>query len=268
MVGKQVVESLLNPMGNANSTSPKKKKRSGCLSSQSSPDSDDDQIGAGALASTSSSANPRHGMEATTMCEPTRNDGMDASCGAPERSPPNYKRMPQEFIEQSFKAYDLKAVDAVTAKPLQAEHLAHLVALRPLFVESPYLRGGRSPDEMCAAVYGRMCRLGQKDAAAVQDCRILARSELLTLIWRLLSAPLKEQWEALVYLFHDPSDCGESEKVLHSAVDKDAFLGPPTVSAMGIAAGEMFMTEEDFAHLLALAARLAVESSCALVGTD
>lgn len=137
---------------------------------------------------------------------------MDAGGGTPERSPPDYKRMPEQFIEQSFKAYDLKAVDAVTAKTLQAEHLAHLVALRPLFVDSPYLRGGRSPDEMCAAVYGRMCRLGQRDAG------ILKRSELLTLIWRLLRAPLNEQWEALVYLFYDPSDCGESENVLHRGV--------------------------------------------------
>lgn len=207
-------------MGNANSTS-SKKKRSGCfLSSTPAADSDDDHTAANAPAlapnSASSSGNelgPLEGTaEANTKCEPARSDGTDGGGGTRERPPPRYKHMPREFMEQAFMAYDIKAVAAVTeAQALDVEQLGRLVALRPLFVESPYLRGGRSPDEICAAVYSRMCRLAQNDAAAGEGSRIQTPMELLTLVWRLLRAPSEQRWEALVYLFCEPADCGESE---------------------------------------------------------
>ena len=203
-------------MGNANSTS-SKKKRSGCFpSSTPAADSDDDHSAANAPAlapnSASSSGNERGPLdgtaEANTMREPARSDGTDGGGGARERPPPRCKHMPREFMEQAFMAYDIKALAAVTeAQALDVEQLGRLVALRPLFVESPYLRGGRSPDEICAAVYSRMCRLAQNDAAAGEGSRM----ELLTLVWRLMRAPSEQQWEALVYLFCEPADCGKSE---------------------------------------------------------
>jgi hypothetical protein len=194
-------------MGNSGSSP--KKKGSGCFAAK---DSDDEGAAASAGRRGSSAlAQGEHAQSVDTM-------GGDAR----ERAPPDCKPMPLEFMEQSFLAADLQAIDAVTARTLGMEQLAHLVALRPLFADSPYLRGGRSPDEICNVLRARMCRLGQyrtltKSAAgasgrACEDTVILTRGEFLTLTWRLLRAPSEKQWEALVYLFHDPGGQGEFDE--------------------------------------------------------
>ena len=169
-----------------------------------------------------------------------------------QRAPPACEAPQADVIACLFSPDDVAALASAARgrHTLQDADAERLMAVRPHFVTSPYLRGDPDADALCAAFHRRLASMANSMAAS-DGTPGAERRLFLRLAWRLLLSPHPVQWETVVYLFHDD----EAEVAARTARADDS-------------AGhqDMAIDSHALAHFLALTAALAVECACAVVG--
>ena len=168
-----------------------------------------------------------------------------------QRAPPVCKAPPADVIASLFSPDDVAALASAARgrHALQNADAERLMAVRPHFVTSPYLRGDPDADALCAAFHGRLASMANSMAAS-DGTPGAERGLLLRLAWRLLLSPHPVQWETVVYLFHGD----------------EAEVTARTAGAESAGQQDMAIDSHGFAHFLALTAALAVECAGAVVG--